>query len=272
MSAGTYKKILISCLSWCFSEAAHAGQPQPWQIGFQKAATPVMEKIVAFHGLLLTIIFAIAFLVVSLLLFIIYRYRASRHPSPSTRTHHTYLEIIWTLAPAFILATIAVPSFEMMFYMDKAKDAELTIKVVGYQWYWNYEYPDHHIKYDSLIVPDAQLKPGEPRLLTADQAMVVPVGATVRLLFTAADVIHSWAVPALGIKKDCVPGRVNETWLQIQREGVYHGQCSELCGMKHGFMPIVVRAVSRKDFQSWLQKAKQPSASAAAGVPPASLS
>lgn len=232
--------------------------PHPWQLGFQKAATPVMEKIQAFHDYMLWIELGIACFVIGLLGYVIFRYRASRNPVPSKTSHHVLLETIWTLIPVVILAIIAVPSFRLLYFMDQTPPAALTIKAIGNQWYWSYEYPDHQIKFDSQIVMDEKLKDGDSRLLTVDHPIFVPVGTTIRLITTSNDVIHSWAVPAFGIKKDSIPGRLNENWFRVQREGVYYGQCSELCGAKHGFMPIVVKVVSQAQFNHWLAMQKSP--------------
>ncbi len=232
------------------------GQPYPWQLGFQEAATPIMEQINDVHNLVLKIIFGIGAFVAAVLVFIIYRFRRAKNPVPSKRTHNTALEIIWTLIPFFLLILIAVPSFKLMFYMDKTHDAALTVKVTGQQFLWNYAYADHDIDYDSHLVQDADLKPGQPRLLSVDEPLVVPINTNIRLLYTSTDVIHSWAVPAFGIKMDCVPGRLNENWVHVKREGLYYGQCSELCGANHGFMPITVKAVSPSEFKKWLDAKK----------------
>jgi cytochrome c oxidase subunit 2 len=190
------------------------------------------------------------------------RFRASANPVPSKTSHHTLVEVVWTVVPILILIVIAVPSFKLLYYGDKSPDAQLTIKAIGHQWYWSYEYPDNgNFTFDSNIVQEADLKPGQPRLLTTDNVVVVPVNTDVRMLVTAADVIHSWAMPAFGVKKDGVPGRLNETWFRVEREGTYYGQCSELCGQLHGFMPIEVKAVSKEAYAKWVEEAKKQFAS-----------
>ena len=235
--------------------SAVAQQPAPWQIGLQKPASPVMDRIYEFNGLLLVVIITTTVLVLALMAYVMFRFSAKRHPTPSKRTHNTVLEVIWTAAPILILAVILVPSIRLLYYEDRAHDAELTIKVIGHQWYWSYEYPDNgEIGFDSFMVPDDKLKEGQPRLLAVDNPLVLPVGTDVRILLTSDDVIHSWAVPSLGVKTDSVPGRVNETWVRIEREGTYYGQCSELCGVNHGFMPIEVRAVQPEAFKQWVAK------------------
>ena len=237
---------------------AGEGRATPWQMGFQKAATPVMQEITHVHNLLLIIIFAIAIFVIALILFVCWRFRASKNPVASKVSHNTALEIVWTLIPCLILIVIAIPSFRLLYYMDKIPKADITVKVVGHQWYWTYEYPDHgNFSFDSYMIPDHALAPGQPRLLAVDNPVVVPVGKVVRIIATSDDVIHSWAVPSLGIKKDTVPGRLNETWFQVQKEGLYYGQCSELCGPKHGFMPIAVKVVSEEAFNEWAKVAHE---------------
>lgn len=236
-------------------DAASVGAPTPWQLGLQQAASPVKSQLDSFHDLLLIIISAITLFVAALLVYVLVRFRASKNPVPSKLTHHTGLEVAWTVIPVVILAVIAVPSFRVLYYMDKAPNAEMTIKVTGYQWYWGYEYPDHGgIQFDSFMLPAEQVTNPNLRLLEVDQRVVVPVGTDIRVLVTAADVIHAWAVPAFGVKKDAVPGRLNETWFRADREGVYYGQCSEICGVNHAFMPIAVEVVSKEAFQAWVEK------------------
>lgn len=205
------------------------------------------------HNLLLVVITGIALLVAALLSYVMVRYRASRNPIPSKTSHHTLLEVMWTMIPVLVLVVIAIPSLKLLFSMDKAQNASMTVKAIGHQWYWTYEYPEKQISYDSLMIEDKDIKAGQIRLLSVDNPIVVPVDTTVRILVTSQDVLHSFAVPALGIKKDAVPGRLNETWLRIAKQGDYYGQCSELCGVKHGFMPIHVKVVSQSEYDTWAQ-------------------
>jgi cytochrome c oxidase subunit 2 len=187
-----------------------------------------------------------------------FRFRASANATPSKRTHHTVLEIAWTAVPVLILVVIAIPSFKLLYFMDRVAEPELTIKAIGHQWYWSYEYPDDgDFTFDAYMVADEDLEPGQPRLLATDNAIVLPVDTDIQVLVTAADVLHSWAVPAFGVKMDGVPGRINETWLRIEEPGIYYGQCSELCGDYHGFMPIMVRAVSKEEFDAWTRQAQE---------------
>lgn len=234
------------------------GQPVPWQTGFQSPSSPVMREIETVHTTISWILAFIAIGVVSLVIFVCIRFREKQDRLPSTVSHHTALEIIWTVIPCLLLIVIAIPSFRLLYYMDRVPPAAMTIKVVGHQWYWSYEYPDYgNFSFDSMIIPDRELKPGEPRLLAVNNPMVVPVGKVVRIITTSDDVIHSWAVPSLGVKRDTVPGRINETWFKIEHEGMYYGQCSELCGSQHGFMPIGIKAVSENVFHQWVQEAQK---------------
>lgn len=230
-----------------------ASTPQPWQMGFQPAASPLMEGIAHMHNILLVVITAIALLVSALLIYVMVRFRASRNPTPGKTAHNTLLEVVWTVVPVAILVVIGIPSLKLLFSLDKAQNATMTVKAIGHQWYWSYEYPEKNIAYDSYMIEDKELKEGQIRLLSVDNPIVVPVGVTVRLLVTSQDVLHSFAVPSLGVKKDAVPGRLNETWLRVDRTGDYYGQCSELCGVKHGFMPIHVKAVPLADYDAWVQ-------------------
>jgi cytochrome c oxidase subunit 2 len=241
---------------------ASASQAVPWQTGFQEAATPVMRQVVAFNDILEPIVIGIFLSVVALLLYTMYRFSAKRNPEPSKTTHNTVIEVIWTVVPIMILIVIAIPSFKLLYFQGRTVDAEMTIKAVGHQWYWTYEYPDHDdLTFDALMIADEDIKEGQVRLLETDNRVVVPVATNIRLLTTADDVIHAWGVPAFGIKIDSVPGRVNETWFRAEREGVYYGQCSELCGVFHGFMPITVEVLSKKAFAAWLIEAKEEFAS-----------
>jgi cytochrome c oxidase subunit 2 len=235
-----------------------AGEPQPWQIGFQEPGSPTMERIVGFHTGLLWLISAISLFVLALLLWVIYRYRESRNPTPSRTTHHTLIEVAWTVVPVIILVIVFIPSYRLMTYTDRVEDADMTLKVVGHQWYWSYEYPDQgNFTFDANIVAEEDLEDKSKRLLETDNRVVLPVGKKIRLLLTADDVLHSWGVPSLGIKLDTVPGRLNETWVEITREGVYYGFCSELCGVNHSYMPIAIEAVSEADFNAWVEKAQE---------------
>ena len=247
---------------------ARAAVPQPWEMWMQPAATPVMERIREFHGLLMVIVVVIAVIVTGLMLYTIWRFSAKRNPVPQKTTHNTLLEMIWTVVPVIILVIIAVPSFKLLYYEDVVPKADLTIKAIGNQWYWSYEYPDNgKFGFDAVMVPTEELKPGQLRLLETDNEVVLPVDTTVRIIVTASDVLHSWAVPAFGVKIDAIPGRLNETWVRIEREGTYYGQCSELCGVGHAFMPIKVRAVSKETFAAWVKTAQKEFA--AADVPAA---
>jgi cytochrome c oxidase subunit 2 len=237
---------------------AGLGQPSPWQFGLQQSASPVMDNIIWFHDFLLYIITGIAAFVLVLLLIVMVRFNARSHPTPSRTTHNTLLEVAWTTIPIMILLVIAVPSFKLLFFQLIPPPAELTIKATGKQWYWTYTYPDNGgFEFDSAMVKDENLKQDQPRLLAADAEMVVPVNKNVLVLTTGADVIHSFAMPSFGIKIDAIPGRINETWFKATREGLYYGQCSELCGRDHAFMPINVRVVSEQAFAAWVEDAKK---------------
>jgi cytochrome c oxidase subunit 2 len=238
------------------------GQPHPKQLGFQQAATPVMEDIASFHDALLIVISVITVFVLALLLVCMVRFNRRANPTPSRTTHNTLIEVIWTVVPIMILTGIAIPSFKLLFYQQNMPPADLTVKATGNQWYWNYSYPDSKFEFDSRMLDDndrPKQKPNEPRLLAVDNDIVVPVNKVVHVQVTAdaAGVIHSFAVPSFGIKIDAVPGRLNETWFKAEREGIYYGQCSELCGRDHAFMPIAVRVVSEADFAAWLDQAKK---------------
>ena len=235
-----------------------AEQAEPWQTGFQAAASPVMHSVLAFNGLLHPIITGIFVFVLVLLFYTLYRFSAKRNPHPSKTTHNTLVEVVWTVVPVMILIVIAIPSFKLLYFQDRAVDPEMTIKAIGHQWYWTYEYPDHDgLTFDALMIADEDIADGQVRLLETDNRIVVPVDTTIQVLLTADDVIHAWAVPAFGIKLDAVPGRLNETWFKAEREGVFYGQCSELCGVYHGFMPITVEVVSKSAFATWVVKAKE---------------
>lgn len=232
--------------------------PKPWQLNFQAPATPVMEKLYDTHTFLLWVISIICVFVLVVMVYICVRFRRKANPVPSKTTHNAKLEVIWTTIPILILVAIAIPSLRLHYFMAKAENPELTVKVVGYQWYWHYEYPDNGgFGFDSYMKKDAELKEGDVRMLTVDNRLVVPVDTTVRVLTTGADVIHAFAVPAFGIKRDAIPGRLNETWFKATKTGTFYGQCSELCGVGHGFMPIEVEVVSKEQFATWVAEKKK---------------
>ena len=236
------------------------GQPVPWQLGFQKSAAPTMDDITWFHDLLLYIIIAITLFVLALLLIVIVKFNARANPVPSRTTHNTLLEVLWTIIPVVILVVIAIPSFRILFVQLNLPPADLTLKATGNQWNWTYTYPDDKIEFTSIMLSDeerAKVNPSPPRLLGVDNPIVVPVNKTVRVQVIGSDVIHAFAVPSFGIKIDAIPGRLNETWFKATREGVYYGQCSELCGKDHAFMPIEVRVVSEQAYAAWLADAKK---------------
>lgn len=241
------------------SPALADSMPHPWQLGFPEAASPVKVQMDHFHNILLVVITLITAFVTVLLAYTCIRFRAKRNPVPSKTTHNTLIEIIWTAIPVIILVLIAIPSIRLLYYSDHIEKPDMTLKVIGYQWYWGYVYPDNgNISFESYLIKDEDLKPGQIRLFDVDKEVVLPIDTNVRVLMTGSDVIHSWAVPALGVKKDAVPGRLNETWLRITRPGVYYGQCSELCGQGHGFMPIKVHAVTKPEFAAWVASHNAP--------------
>jgi len=232
---------------------AFAAQPQPWEMTLQPAASPVMENIVWFHNFLFVLITLITLFVLALLVVVVMKFNAKTNPVPSKTTHNTLIEVAWTLIPVLILVGIAVPSFRLLFQQLDIPKADLTVKATGKQWYWSYSYPDNgKFEFDSLLAQDKQ-----PRLLGVDNEMVVPVNKVIRVQTTGADVIHAFAVPAFGIKIDSIPGRLNETWFKATKVGMYYGQCSELCGKDHAFMPIAVRVVEDQEFAAWVEAAKK---------------
>jgi cytochrome c oxidase subunit II len=250
--------VVCAVLAGAGAAVAALGQPSLWQFGLQQSASPVMESIISFHDFLLYIITAITLFVLILLIIIIVRFNARRNPIPSRTTHNTWLEVAWTILPIVILLVIAVPSFKLLFFQLIPPPAELTIKATGKQWYWSYSYPDNgNFEFDSLMLKASELKQDQPRLLAVDNEMVVPVNKTVHVLVIGADVIHAFALPSFGVKIDAIPGRLNETWFKATREGVYYGQCSELCGKDHAYMPIAVRVVSEQAFATWVDEAKK---------------
>jgi cytochrome c oxidase subunit 2 len=250
------------------AEATGGSQPVPWQITFQTPADARMRAIVDFHNVLLWVVTAITLFVLALLCIIMVKFNSKANPVPSATTHNTLLEVLWTIVPVLILVGIAIPSFRLLYYEDTIPKADLTIKAIGRQWYWSYEYPDNgNFAFDSQMLNDADAKKaGEPRLLGTDNHVVLPVNKTIRVLVTGADVIHSWAVPAFGVKIDAEPGRINQTWFKAEKEGIYYGECSELCGARHAFMPIEVEIVSQEKYDAWVAAAKKKFASDDASV------
>ena len=246
------------------------GQPSPWEINFQPAATPIMEFIEWFHNILLVIITLIMAFVTILLVYVMIRFNAKSNPKPSKVTHNTLLEVAWTVVPVIILVGIAVPSFRLLYDQLDIPASDLTVKATGTaQWTWTYTYPDNGgFSFDSNMLQDNELKPGQPRLLAVDNEMVVPVNKVVRVQVTGEGIIHSFSVPSFGIKIDAIPGRLNETWFKAEREGIFYGQCSQLCGRNHAYMPIAVRVLSEPAFAAWIEEAKK-KYSSVPGVDPA---
>src|SRR5215469_15282622 len=242
---------------------AELGQPTEWQWTLQESGSTVMDNIHWFHNVLLVIITVITLFVLALLIAVMVKFNARANPTPSRTTHNTLIEVAWTLIPVLILVSIAVPSFRLLFLQLDIPKADLTVKVTGKQWYWTYNYPDAKIEFDSLLACDeARTKCNSPRLLAVDNNIVVPVNKIVRIETTAADVIHSFSVPAFGIKIDAIPGRLNETWFKAEKTGMYYGQCSQLCGKDHAFMPIAVKVVTDDEYAKWLTDAKKQFSSA----------
>jgi cytochrome c oxidase subunit 2 len=244
------------------------GVPHDWQVNFPPAFTPIMDRVESLNDLLLVIITVICIFVLALLVYAVWRFHAARNPTPTTVTHNTVLEIAWTIVPILILIVIAIPSFRLLYYSDKAQDAAFTVKVTGHQWYWSYNYPDQgDFTVESRILSEAdraKLKPQVPRLLAVDEEMVIPANTVIRIIGTGADSMHGWTVPGFGIKKTVIPGRLNEGWISVREEGLYFGQCSQICGNGHSFMPIGIRVVSKAEFDKWVEQKKQ-----AAGLLPA---
>ena len=228
-----------------------------WQLSFQNPATNLMQEVIDLHDLILIIMTVITLFVLFLLFYVSFRFSAKRNPTPSTTTHNTILEVLWTALPVVILVVIAIPSFKLLYKQEKSDTYDMTVKVIGHQWYWEYEYPDHgNFYFESYMIQDEDLQEGDLRLLTVDNPLVIPANKNVQILITAGDVLHSWAVPSMGIKTDAVPGRLNETWVNVKEPGIYRGQCSEICGTRHGFMPVVVKVLPENEFMAWVNVAK----------------
>ena len=223
----------------------------------QPAFSPVKEKVIALHDLVLVIITLITLFVGALLAWVMYRYNTRRNPNPSRTSHNTVIEVAWTVVPVLILVVIAIPSFRLVYYQDRVNDADLTVKVTGHQWYWEYTYPDqNNLNFSSYMIPDDQLKPGQLRLLEVDNQLVVPAEKNIRILQTSADVIHSFFIPSLGVQRYAIPGRTIETWFRANQPGTFYGECNQICGTNHSRMPIVIRAVPEQEFNAWLVQAK----------------
>ncbi|MFZ5736897.1 cytochrome c oxidase subunit 2 [Rhodopseudomonas thermotolerans] len=251
--------LAIACCAAAAGGAAFAqtGQPAPWEVSLQQPASPVMENIVWFHSFMLWLITLITLFVLALLVIVVVKFNAKANPVPSKTTHNTLIEVAWTIVPVLILVAVAVPSFRLLFLELDIPKPDLTVKATGNQWNWTYTYPDDKIEFTSIMLTDeerAKMNPVPPRLLGVDNEMVVPVDKVVRIQTTAADVIHSWAIPSFGVKIDAVPGRLNEAWFKATKEGRYYGQCSELCGRDHAFMPIVVHVVNEQEYEAWKKK------------------
>ena len=250
--------ICAAPLSIAGTSSAWADIAKPWQILFQEPASPVMEKIVEFNNFISVIIALITIFVLALLVYVVAKFNEKTNPTPSKTTHNTALEVVWTAVPILILVVIGIPSLKLLYYQDRHHAPDMTIKVTGNQWYWSYQFPDHGgFSFDSMPIPTEDLKPGQPRLLTVNNELVLPINTNIRILQTSKDVIHAWAIPAFGIKVDSVPGRINENWVRITAEGTYYGQCMELCGVNHFFMPIAIKAVSKEAFARWTEEAKK---------------
>ena len=237
---------------------AGAAQPEPWQIGLQEPAGSIAQKATDLHNLLLVIITLISVFVLGLLVFVGWRFRRESNPKPSKTTHNTVIEILWTVVPVLILVVIAIPSFRLLYYMDETKNAEMVIKVTANQWYWNYEYMDEQISFDSYMLKDDELQPGQPRLLSVDNPLIVPDNTKIKFLVTGNDVMHSFFVPSLAVQTYAFVGRSNEVWIDVPSgEKTYYGQCNQICGVNHSFMPIVVKALARDKYEKWLLEAKK---------------
>jgi cytochrome c oxidase subunit II len=239
------------------------GKPQPWEMGMQRSFSPIKDRIIDLHDLVLVIITVITLFVAALLVWVMVRYNSQRNPAPSQTSHNTVLEIAWTVVPVLILVIIAIPSFRLIYYQDRTPDPDMTIKVTGHQWYWEYTYPDQgNVDVESHYIADEDLKPGQLRLLDVDSQMVIPVGKKIRILTNSTDVIHSFFIPSFGVQRYAIPGRTIETWLEATEAGTFYGECNQICGQNHSRMPIAVRAVPENEFNAWIEQAKK-SASAA---------
>ena len=250
-------KSILSVFFTFISFELYGKQATDWQLSFQNPATDLMGSVVGLHNVILIVMSLITVFVLFLLFYVSFRFSAKRNPIPSTRTHNTVVEVLWTAIPIVILVVLAIPSFKLLYQQEKSENYDMTVKVIGHQWYWEYEYPDHgDFYFESYMVQEQDLEEGDLRLLTVDNPLVIPANKNIQILITAGDVLHSWAVPSMGLKTDAVPGRLNETWVNVKEPGIYRGQCSEICGSGHGFMPVVVKVLPEREFMAWANEAK----------------
>ena len=259
MKIKNLKFLVIGFLSGIIFPAGSAlsNEPLPWQMGLQPAAGSISVMATDLHNLLLVVITAISLFVLFLMIYVCVRFRADRNPNPSKRTHNSILEVMWTVIPVLILVVIAVPSFRLLYYLDKQIEPDMTIKVTSIQWYWNYEYPDQNVAFDSYMISEEDLKPGQKRLLDVDNPLVLPEGSKVKVLIAGNDVMHSFFVPSLAVQEYSVPGRLNEVWMDIPKgEKTYYGQCNQICGINHAYMPVVVKVLTKENYANWLKNAK----------------
>jgi len=267
--AGLGLAAVFALVSTALAQTAMVGAPAPWGMGLQESGGPIKDAIQHFNTMVFWIVVVITIFVAALLAYVIWRFRAESNPTPSRTSHNTALEIAWTVIPVLILVVIAIPSFRLIYFQDRAVDAEMTINVQGRQWFWHYGYPDHgNFTFDSYPVAASDIGQGQIRSLSVDNPLVIPVGANIRILTTGQDVIHSFFVPSLGVQRYTIPGRTLETWIRADRPGVFYGQCNQICGVNHWFMPIEVRAVPRPEFDAWVAQARTRFAE---GLPPGPL-
>ena len=250
-------KSILSLFLIFISFELYGKQATDWQLSFQNPATDLMGSVVGLHNIILIVMTLVTLFVLFLLFYVSFRFSAKRNPIPSTTTHNTVVEVLWTAIPIVILVVLAIPSFKLLYQQEKSENYDMTVKVIGHQWYWEYEYPDHgDFYFESYMVQEQDLEEGDLRLLTVDNPLVIPANKNIQILITAGDVLHSWAVPSMGLKTDAVPGRLNETWVNVKEPGIYRGQCSEICGSGHGFMPVVVKVLPEREFMAWANEAK----------------
>ena len=250
-------KSILSLFFIFISFELYGKQATDWQLSFQNPATDLMGSVVSLHNIILIVMALVTLFVLFLLFYVSFRFSAKRNPIPSTTTHNTVVEVLWTAIPIVILVVLAIPSFKLLYQQEKSENYDMTVKVIGHQWYWEYEYPDHgDFYFESYMVQEQDLEEGDLRLLTVDNPLVIPANKNIQILITAGDVLHSWAVPSMGLKTDAVPGRLNETWVNVKEPGIYRGQCSEICGSGHGFMPVVVKVLPEREFMAWANEAK----------------